>query len=52
LTDAKKYMQETNAPITAQAKASTGNPKFKIMGKEFDPGNAAAYSKSFAISKG
>jgi nitrate/nitrite transport system substrate-binding protein len=52
LTDAKKYMQETNAPITAQAKASTGSPKFKIMGKEFDPGNAAAYSKSFAISKG
>jgi nitrate/nitrite transport system substrate-binding protein len=51
LTDARKYMQETNAPITAQAKASTGNPKFKIMGREFDPATAAAYSKSFAISK-
>jgi len=51
LTDAKKYMQETNAPITAQAKANTGNPKFRIMGKEFDPATAAAYSKSFAISK-
>jgi hypothetical protein len=45
-------MQETSAPISAQAKASSGNPKFKIMGKDFDPATAAAYSKSFAISKG
>jgi nitrate/nitrite transport system substrate-binding protein len=51
LTDARKYMQETSAPITAQAKASSGNPKFKIMGKEFDPANAASYRKSFAISR-
>lgn len=52
LTDAKKYMLETDAPITAREKTSNGNPKFKIMGKDFDPVNAAAYSKSFTISKG
>jgi nitrate/nitrite transport system substrate-binding protein len=26
-------------------------PKFKVMGKEFDPAKADAYAKSFAISK-
>ena len=46
LTDAKKQMAalDQKAPDGAY-------PKFKIMGKEFDADKAAAYAKSFAISK-
>ncbi len=46
LTDAKKYMKEVDM------KAPEGAyPKFKIMGREFDPAKAADYAKSFPIRK-
>lgn len=45
LTDAKKYMKEVDIAIPEQAK--TGYKKVKIMGKEFDPSQPAAYLKSF-----
>jgi nitrate/nitrite transport system substrate-binding protein len=46
LTDAKKYMKELDM------KAPDGAyPKFKIMGREFDPAKAAEYAKSFPIRK-
>jgi nitrate/nitrite transport system substrate-binding protein len=46
LTDAKKYMKELDM------KAPDGAyPKFKIMGREFDPAKAADYAKSFPIRK-
>ena len=46
MTDAKKYMDETG--ITIPAAAKSGYQKVKIMGKEFDPMQPAAYLKSFA----
>jgi nitrate/nitrite transport system substrate-binding protein len=46
LTDAKKRMKELDQKVPDGA-----YPKFKIMGKEFDADKAAAYAKSFAISK-
>jgi len=46
LTDAKKRMKELD-----QKAPDGAYPKFKIMGKEFDADKAAAYAKSFAISK-
>lgn len=46
LTDAKKHMKDLG-----QKPADGAYPKFKIMGKEFDPAKADAYAKSFAISK-
>nr|WP_319564514.1 CmpA/NrtA family ABC transporter substrate-binding protein [uncultured Rhodoferax sp.] len=46
LTDAKKHMKELS-----QKAPEGAYPKFKIMGKEFDADKAAAYAKSFAISK-
>lgn len=46
LTDAKKRMKELDQKVSEGA-----YPKFKIMGKEFDADKAAAYAKSFAISK-
>jgi nitrate/nitrite transport system substrate-binding protein len=46
LTDAKKRMKELD-----QKAPEGAYPKFKIMGKEFDADKAAAYAKSFAISK-
>jgi len=46
LTDAKKRMKELDQKVPEGA-----YPKFKIMGKEFDADKAAAYAKSFAISK-
>ena len=46
MTDAKKYMDETGIAIPAAAKS--GYQKVKIMGKEFDPMQPAAYLKSFA----
>jgi nitrate/nitrite transport system substrate-binding protein len=45
MTDARKYMDETG--ITYPAQAKTGYQKVKIMGKEFDPSQPAAYLKSF-----
>uniref|UniRef100_UPI0040476A3B ABC transporter substrate-binding protein n=1 Tax=Polynucleobacter sp. TaxID=2029855 RepID=UPI0040476A3B len=48
LTDAKKYMGETGIAIPEKAKS--GYEKVKIMGKEFDPSQPAAYLKSFPIS--
>ncbi len=46
LTDAKKQMKALDMKVPDGA-----YPKFKIMGKEFDADKAAAYAKSFAISK-
>ncbi|OYU46797.1 MAG: nitrate ABC transporter substrate-binding protein [Burkholderiales bacterium PBB4] len=46
ITDAKKHMKSLNQKV-----ADGAYPKFKIMGKEFDAEKAAAYAKSFAISK-
>lgn len=46
LTDAKKRMKELDQKVPEGA-----YPKFKIMGKEFDADKAAAYAKSFTISK-
>jgi nitrate/nitrite transport system substrate-binding protein len=46
LTDAKKHMKELDQ------KAPDGTyPKFKVMGREFDPSKASEYAKSFAIRK-
>jgi nitrate/nitrite transport system substrate-binding protein len=46
LTDAKKHMKELDM------KAPDGAyPKFKVMGREFDPAKAAEYANSFAIRK-
>ena len=46
LTDAKKRMKEL------EQKAPEGAyPKFKVMGREFDPAKASEYAKSFAIRK-
>ena len=49
LTDAKKYMGETGIAVPPLAKV--GYKKDKIMGKEFDPSQPAAYLKSFATTK-
>ncbi len=46
LTDAKKYMKELDQKVPDGA-----YPKFKIMGREFDPGKAAEYARSFPIRK-
>ncbi|MFN4361302.1 MAG: CmpA/NrtA family ABC transporter substrate-binding protein [Hylemonella sp.] len=46
LTDARKHMKEL------EMKAPEGAyPKFKIMGREFDPAKAADYARSFPIRK-
>ena len=46
LTDAKKHMKELDM------KAPEGAyPKFKVMGREFDPAKAAEYAASFPIRK-
>lgn len=46
LTDAKKHMKDLDM------KAPDGAyPKFKVMGREFDPAKAAEYANSFAIRK-
>jgi len=47
LTDAKKRMKELDQKVPSGA-----YPKFKIMGREFDPAKAADYAKSFPIRKG
>ncbi len=46
LTDAKKRMKELDQKYT-----DTAYPKFKIMGREFDPAKASEYAKSFSIRK-
>jgi nitrate/nitrite transport system substrate-binding protein len=48
MTDARKYMGELGqkAPTAAAA-----YPKFKIMGREFDPAKAEDYARSFPINK-
>ena len=46
LTDAKKRMKELDQKVPEGA-----YPKFKIMGREFDPAKAAEYAKSFPIRK-
>jgi hypothetical protein len=46
ITDAKKQMKALDQKVPEGA-----YPKFKVMGKEFDPAKADAYAKSFAISK-
>ena len=46
LTDAKKQMK-----LLDQKVPEGSYRKYKIMGKEFDPAQAEAYAKSFAISK-
>lgn len=46
LTDAKKQMAALGQPVPEGS-----YPKFKIMGREFDPAKAADYAKSFKIRK-
>ncbi|MEQ1657864.1 MAG: CmpA/NrtA family ABC transporter substrate-binding protein [Hylemonella sp.] len=46
LTDAKKHMKALDQKVPDGA-----YPKFKIMGREFDPGKAAEYARSFPIRK-
>lgn len=46
LTDAKQQMKALDMPVPEGA-----YPKFKIMGREFDPAKAAEYAKSFPIRK-
>lgn len=47
LTDAKRHMKALDQKVPEGA-----YPKFKIMGREFDPAKAAEYAKSFPIRKG
>ncbi len=47
VTDARKYMKELGQKVPE----GSAYPKFRIMGKEFDPAKAAEYAKSFAIHK-
>jgi nitrate/nitrite transport system substrate-binding protein len=46
LTDAKKHMRTMGQKV-----AEGPAPKFRIMGKEFDPAKPAQYLKSFPINK-
>lgn len=48
LTDARKTMAELGQKAPA---ANAAYPKFKVMGREFDPAKADEYAKSFAINK-
>ena len=47
LTDAKKHMKALGHEAARQG----AYPKFKVMGKVFDPAKPDDYAKSFAISK-
>ena len=47
ITDARKHMKELGQKVPEGG----AYPKFKIMGKEFDPAKAAEYARSFAVSK-
>jgi nitrate/nitrite transport system substrate-binding protein len=46
LTDAKKHMKDLGQKVPEGA-----YPKFKVMGKEFDPAQPEAYLKGFAIQR-
>ncbi len=46
LTDAKKHMKELGQKVPEGA-----YPKFKVMGKEFDPATPDAYLASFAMKR-
>ncbi|MDP3699735.1 MAG: CmpA/NrtA family ABC transporter substrate-binding protein [Hylemonella sp.] len=46
LTDAKKHMKELGQKVPDGA-----YPRFKVMGREFDPAKAAEYAASFPIRK-
>ena len=48
MADARKYMLELGQKAPA---AGTAYPKFKIMGREFDPAKADEYTRSFAINR-
>jgi len=48
MTDARKFMGELGQKAPA---ANAAFPKFKIMGREFDPAKADEYARSFAISR-
>ena len=47
ITDARKHMKDLGQKVPE----GSAYPKFRIMGKEFDPARAAEYARSFAISK-
>ncbi|HEY0953210.1 MAG TPA: CmpA/NrtA family ABC transporter substrate-binding protein [Roseateles sp.] len=49
LTDAKKHMKALDMPVPDDK--TGGYPKFKVMGKEFDPSKPDAYVSSFAIKR-
>ncbi|MCE4556732.1 CmpA/NrtA family ABC transporter substrate-binding protein [Roseateles cellulosilyticus] len=49
LTDARKHMKALD--ITVPDDKAGGYPKFKVMGKEFDPAKPEAYVSSFAIKR-
>lgn len=47
ITDARKHMKDLGQKVAEGG----AYPKFRVMGKEFDPAKAAEYAKSFAVSK-
>ncbi|GAA4425526.1 CmpA/NrtA family ABC transporter substrate-binding protein [Acidovorax lacteus] len=47
LTDARKQMKAIGESVPE----TTAYPKFKIMGREFDPAKAAEYARGFPIAK-
>ncbi|HEY9108353.1 MAG TPA: CmpA/NrtA family ABC transporter substrate-binding protein [Roseateles sp.] len=49
LTDAKKQMKALDQAVPDDK--AGGYPKFKVMGKEFDPAKPDAYVNSFAIKR-
>ena len=49
LTDARKQMKALDQAVPEDK--SGGYPKFKVMGKEFDPAKPDAYLSSFAIKR-
>ncbi|MFN3304286.1 MAG: nitrate ABC transporter substrate-binding protein, partial [Roseateles sp.] len=49
LTDAKKHMKALD--IAVPDDKAGGYPKFKVMGREFDPAKPDAYVASFAIKR-
>jgi nitrate/nitrite transport system substrate-binding protein len=49
LTDARKQMKALD--IAVPDDKTGGYPKFKVMGKEFDPAKPDAYVNSFAIKR-
>ncbi len=49
MTDARKFMGELGQKVPGSGAAAY--PKYKIMGREFDPAKADEYAKSFAINK-